>query len=130
MSPSKESKHDKRHRSSGPGTGSVPSEPWQLTGMYGGKFHPKTQFSRDERLDISSDGANRTRYLLTASQTSSKIFSASTGQFSHSIGCVRDSLITDFILDPVNEFRLLIASSDHYLRMYDWTDGLLIAVSA
>jgi hypothetical protein len=70
------------------------------------------------------------RYLLTATQSSLKVFSATTGQFSHFIWRVSDAFrITDFIRYPLNEFRVVIASSDNALNIFDWTDGLLINVS-
>jgi hypothetical protein len=37
--------------------------------------------------------------------------------------------ILDYIIDPRNEFRVLILYNDASLRVYDWTDGLLITVS-
>jgi hypothetical protein len=36
--------------------------------------------------------------------------------------------ISDYIIDPRNEFRVLILNSDASLDVYDWTDGLLITV--
>lgn len=38
--------------------------------------------------------------------------------------------ITDFALDPFNEFRILIAYDNATICSFDWTDGLLIAVTS
>ena len=128
MSLPSRSKYGKRHGRDNSGPPNSSSEPWEVAGIYGGKFHARTLFSKDERLCFSRV-VNENRYILTATQISLKVFSASTGQFSHSINCVTDGFrITDFILHPSNEFRVVIASTDNYLRIYDWTDGLLITV--
>jgi len=59
-----------------------------------------------------------------------KVINAATGQIARSFGWTQDdqSKITDFLCDPSNDFRLITVSSDEKLRVFDWSDGLLISV--
>jgi hypothetical protein len=70
------------------------------------------------------------RHIFTATKRFIKVISSTTGQKVRSFGWTRhEQEITDFICDPFNEFRIITASSDRVLRVFDWTDGLLINVS-
>lgn len=59
-----------------------------------------------------------------------KVLSTKSGQSIRSIGSVQgENSITDFTLDPLNEFRVFIAYDNAMICSFDWTDGLLIAVT-
>ena len=56
--------------------------------------------------------------------------SAKSGKYVRSIGSVQGkSRITDFTLDPFNEYRVLLAYDNAIICAFDWTDGLLITVT-
>jgi hypothetical protein len=59
-----------------------------------------------------------------------KVLSTKSGLSIRSIGSVQgENSITDFTLDPFNEFRVFIAYDNAMICSFDWTDGLLIAVT-
>lgn len=58
------------------------------------------------------------------------MLSTKSGQSVRSIGDFQgENSITDFTLDPFNEFRVLIAYDNGMICSFDWTDGLLISVT-
>jgi hypothetical protein len=58
------------------------------------------------------------------------VLSVKSGQCIRFVGAIEGKgRIVDFALDPLNEFRLVIAYDTIMISVYDWTDGLLISVS-
>jgi hypothetical protein len=69
------------------------------------------------------------RFLLVATEKVIKVYNVQNGHCVRSLGSAEEKFkIVDFVLDPVNEFRVLVVYGDARLRVYDWTDGLLITV--
>jgi len=69
------------------------------------------------------------RYLFVATDKILKVVGVRSGQTVRHFGASHGKgKIVDFVLDPRNEFRLLIAYDTRVLSIFDWTDGLLIMV--
>ena len=105
--------------------------PWTLVGACGGRLKSQTVFSKDEKYSTALYAVSKRtyRYLFAAANKVVKVFNVTSGQFVRSIGAVqRKGSIVDFIVDPLNHFRIVIAYSTAVLCVYDWTDGLRITV--
>jgi hypothetical protein len=58
-----------------------------------------------------------------------KVMAVSSGQCIRSFGFAGPKWkVMDFIVDPLNEFRIIVAYGDSSIKIFDWTDGLLITV--
>lgn len=69
------------------------------------------------------------RYLFLATDKILKVVGVRTGQIVRYLGVgYGKGRIVDFVLDPANEFRLLVVYNSRMLSIFDWTDGLLIMV--
>lgn len=70
------------------------------------------------------------RFLFVATDKAVKVYNTLNGHCVRSIGGVAGEKhkLVDFVLDPGNEFRILVVFTNARVRVYDWTDGLLITV--
>lgn len=70
------------------------------------------------------------RFLFAATDKAVKVYNVLNGHCVRSLGTATGEKhkIVDFVLDPLNEFRILAVYTNARLRVYDWTDGLLITV--
>ena len=69
------------------------------------------------------------RYLFLATDNILKVVGVRTGQIVRYLGVgYGKGRIVDFVLDPANEFRLLVVYNSRMLSIFDWTDGLQIMV--
>ena len=69
------------------------------------------------------------RFLLVATEKVIKVYSVQNGHCVRSLGSAGEKYrIVDFVLDPVNEFRVIVGYGNERIRVYDWTDGLIISV--
>jgi len=102
---------------------------WAIQQMYGGKFYGRAFFSKDERYILPQLSKLTSRYFFAVTEKCVKVFSSKTGKLVRSFGWMQDgSKITDLILDPSDDFRVIAISNDKTVRLYNWTDGLPIAV--
>ena len=105
---------------------------WSVEFACGGKFKPKSCFSKDEKY-VSPKKKRAVlltvRFLFVATERAVKVYNVLNAQCVRSIGAVGEKhKLVDFVLDPLNEFRILAVYTNARLRVYDWTDGLLITV--
>jgi hypothetical protein len=69
------------------------------------------------------------RYLFAATSKAIKVLAVHSGQCLRSFGFAgQKHRVMDFAVDPMNEFRIIVAYNDSTLKVFDWTDGLLITV--
>ena len=69
------------------------------------------------------------RFLLVATEKVIKVYSVQNGHCVRSLGSAGEKYrIVGFVLDPVNEFRVIVGYGNERIRVYDWTDGLIISV--
>jgi WD40 repeat protein len=101
---------------------------WKIREVCGGKFSAKSVFSNDEKYLCNVCFSDFPRYLFVGTVHSIKVFSVSSGKFLRSIASNPKHRILDFILDPSNEYRLIVSATDSSLAIFDWTDGQIISV--
>lgn len=66
---------------------------------------------------------------MAATEKVIKVYSVQNGHCVRSLGSAGEKYrIVDFVLDPVNEFRVIVVYGNARIRVYDWTDGLIISV--
>jgi len=69
------------------------------------------------------------RYIFVATDKIVKVVAVRSGQTVRYLGVGHgNGKIVDFVLDPENEFRLLVVYNSRMLSIFDWTDGLQIMV--
>jgi hypothetical protein len=103
---------------------------WNVVNLCGGRYNSRAVFSADERCVSSRIPSNLPRRcLLVATDSTLKVVSVQNGQTIRSIHSrFQTENIVDVIIDPSNEFRVLIAYANARVEVYDWTDGLFITV--
>jgi hypothetical protein len=78
-----------------------------------------------------TENTNVHRYMFAATSKVIKVLAVNSGHCLRSFGSAGQKCkVMDFAVDPINEFRILVAYSDSTLKVFDWTDGLLITVCA
>jgi hypothetical protein len=103
---------------------------WNVVNLCGGRYKSRAVFSVDER-SVSSHMPTDLPYrcLLVATDSTLKVVSVQNSQTIRSIHSrFQTENIVDVIIDPSNEFRVLIAYANARVEVYDWTDGLFITV--
>lgn len=103
---------------------------WSVVNLCGGRYRSRAVFSVDERFVCSHITADLPgRCLLVATDSTLKVVSVQNGQTIRSIRSrFQTENIVDVIIDPSNEFRVLVAYANARIEVYDWTDGLFITV--